>query len=150
MKTTAGLICLFFLTTGVVFAGGPGKGTITVHPQGAVSSLSVRYNISQLMQEPVINGEYKWESATLKRLDSDVVVWLKISNTRGSGYLLIDSTVPEKGKWSFNAAGSPNWDKTIVLEWSGSKAIRYADAATAKAFWKAGFAVTGAFLSKDY
>lgn len=94
------------------------------------------------MGEPTINGTYKWESDTVQQLDPDTVVWLKISNNiNGSAFIRIDPVVPKRGEWGFNVTGSPNWNKVLVSQYEGNKAIKYVDAAIAKQFWGNGFQV---------
>lgn len=125
--------------------------SITVRPGDAITQITVRYDISQLMDEPTINGTYKWESDTVQQLDPDTVVWLKISNNiNGSAFIRIDPVVPKRGEWGFNVTGSPNWNKVLVSQYEGNKAIKYVDAAIAKQFWGNGFQVVGAELSRKY
>jgi hypothetical protein len=46
-------LCVVFIVTFAqsVFAGGPEKGELTVRGRGAISSIDIKYNISQLMGE---------------------------------------------------------------------------------------------------
>ena len=150
-KLGIAIIIFSLVSAATVFAGGPGKGEITVYPGGKISQLTVRYNISQLMGEPVINGTYKWTSSSLDKLDSNVVVWLTISNSQnGSAYIKIDPTVPDNGEWGFNVSGSPNWNQALVSSYSGNQAQGYVDADIAKEFWQNGFKVVDARLSRNY
>ena len=151
LKMRKTLIVLLALAVGAgAFAGGPGRGEITVRPGDAISRLSVRYNISQMMGEPTVNGTYMWESGSVTDLGYDTVVWLTVSNSMGKAYIKIDPVVPGPGEWGYNVTGSPDWDEALVSSWSGNSARAYVDADTAKAFWDRGFSVTGAELSKRF
>ena len=83
-------------------------------------------------------------------LGYDTVLWLEVSNSMGTAYIRVDPTVPKNGQWSYDVTGSPNWDKVLVDSYSGSSANSYVKASTAKNFWKAGFRVVGAYLSKTF
>ncbi len=141
-----GIVLVALFAAAFLFASPPGKGTYSTRPGGKVSSLEVSYNLSSLMGEAVINGIWKWDG-TADSLPSDTVVWLKVTNSMGSAFIKIDSTVPKKGAWSYNTSGSPAWNKVLYQGYNGNQGQRPVDADTAKAFWKQGFQVTGATLS---
>jgi hypothetical protein len=137
-----------FMTS--VFAAPPGRGEITVNPGNEVDTLTVRYNISNLMGEPIINGTYRWESSTIESLPEDTAVWLKIqsyTNPPNYAFIKLDPAPGDRGEWAQNFAGSPNWDKTLTLSYEDNNTLVYADARAAKQFWIGGFKVIDAFLS---
>ena len=140
------------VSTANVLASGPGKGELKVRGSGAITSIEVKYNISQLMGEPTVLAVYKWSSSTLKEINSDTVLWLKVQSEDGRSTAFIRSspTVPKEGEWAYDATGSPNWDKVLVKSWNGTEAEDYFSADVAKSFWKAGFKVVGAQFSKTY
>jgi hypothetical protein len=136
-----------------VTAAGPGKGELTVRPSGQpISSIDIRYNLSQLMGEPTVAAVYRWHSATLKKINPDAVLWLKVSSSNGRsyGFIRVSPTTPDEGEWAFDTTGSPNWDKVIVQSYKNGKAVSYWSAADAKKFWKEGFTVVDATLNFSY
>ena len=137
------------INTGNLFAAGPGKGSITAYPGGGINSFTVKYNISQLMGEPTVNGVFKWEaqSGYNNTLPANTVVWLEVCNSMGKAFIKLDPVFKKSGQgYGMNTTGSPSWSRVLILEWQGSRALKYADTDTAKAFWKQGFRVSGAHL----
>ena len=68
----------------------------------------------------------------------------------GNAYIRVDPTVPSQGEWSFDATGSPDWGTVLVSGYSGANATSFVSAETAKNFWKTGFRVVNASLSKKF
>ncbi len=144
------ILLLASTATFTALAGGPEKGELTVQVKGEpITSFDIKYNISQLMGEPVVSAIYCWHSPTLKTINPDATLWLKVTSADGKSwaYLKASPTVPAEGKWGMDTPGSPNWDKVIVKSYKGNTATAYWPAEDAKKFWKAGFTVTGATLS---
>jgi len=103
------------------------------------------------MGEPLINGNYKWESATIQNLDSITVVWLTIQNSsNGTAFIRLNSTVPNRGEWSFNVGESPNWNTALAASWSGDQVNKFVSADIAKQFRQNGFQVVNTQLSRGY
>ncbi|MCE1190509.1 MAG: hypothetical protein LWX56_15375 [Ignavibacteria bacterium] len=141
----------FLLISSLAFANGPGKGELTVWDQGAIHRIDVRYNLSQMMGEPVVNGSFRWESKTVSKLSYDVVLWLTVETPAGNtAYIKIDPVVPKEGEWAYNVSGSPNWNQVLATGWNGTEATGYYSASEAKAFWKTEFRVVDAKLSKIF
>lgn len=149
MKSLRALGSLVLLASSLSAAavGDDGRGEITVDPAGPVDELMVAYRIYGFMGEPVIDGTYRWKSATLLKLDLANVVWLAVENQLGKAYIPISGTVPEPGVFNFNTPGSPAWDKVLAKTWTGATATAFMSEKDAKAFWRAGFKVVDAQLS---
>ena len=131
-------------------AGGPGKGTFRKQPGGGIASLEARFDLSQFMGEPTVAGVFKWEAEPgySAKLPSDVVMWLKVRSGTSFAYISCAPVLSDAGKgFGMDMAGSPDWKEVLVLEFSGKKAVRTMDAASAKHFWKAGFEVVDVLLS---
>jgi len=146
-------LALFSLLTASAKAGGPENGSLTISLKNQpITSVDIKYNISQLMGEPTVQGVYRWHSTTIKTIESNAVLWLEVSSSdgRNRGYIQVSPTVPEEGEWGMDTTGSPNWDEVIVQSFSKGKADKYWSAHDAKLFWKAGFSVTGAILNYSY
>ncbi len=131
-------------------AGGPGKGTFSKQPGGGIASLEAKFNLSQLMGEPMVAGVFKWEAEPgySAKLPSDVVMWLKVRSGVNFAYISCAPVISDAGKgFGMDMTGSPDWKDVLVLEFSGKKAVRTMDASSAKHFWKAGFEVVDVVLS---
>ncbi len=136
---------LAVLTVYPVVAGGPGTGEMSKRPGGGIEYLRVRYNLTQLMGEAVVNGVFEWraESGYSPELPSSAMVWLTVTNRMGSGYIRVSPTVPDSGEgFGINSPGSPPWNRLIAQEFRGTQGSRWVDAETARAFWREGFQVT--------
>ena len=146
-------ILLGLFACNLLFAGGPEQGSLTVQLENQpISSIDIKYNISQLMGEPTVLAVYRWHSEKLKEIQSGAVLWLKVSSASGNswGYIECRPTVPDEGEWAMDSTGSPNWDKVIVKKFANGRAEEYWPARDAKLFWKEGFTVTGAILNYSY
>ena len=135
----------------LLHAGGPGKGSISGHPGGGFASLEAKYNLTQFMGEPMVSGVFKWEAQPgySPAMAPDAVMWLKVRSGTSFAYINCAPTVPDAGKgFGMDMTGSPDWKDVLVLEFSGSKALRTLDAKDAKAFWKAGFEVVDVVISR--
>lgn len=152
------LICSFviaiilLLAAATALAAPPGKGEITVSPGGAITSITVRYDLGSFMGEPSIKAAYKWNSVICETIDGNTGVWLKIQDNviaTNQAYIWVGDGVPgSRGEWSDDFTGSPGWDKVLVKSWRGNDVIAYHPADLAKQFWKNGFRVIDAELSR--
>ena len=120
------------------------KGTLTKQNFSVgsckVSSLVVAYDVSHFFGEPLVKGDYKWQSGGAEDdcLPSGFTVWLKIQNGDAYGYVEIDPAIPRAGQVSFSGtAGSPNWD-SFICGYQGDKPTACFDADTAKKLYKKG------------
>lgn len=150
-KYVVAILCamMMVLMASSVFAAPPGRGQINGFTKSGITEFVVRYNISSLMGEPTINGNYMWNSNSVKQLDYHTIVWLHIhNNINGDAWIRLDPTVPDRGEWSYNVTGSPNWDKALVDAWTLETTTRYVPAKVAKDFWRNGFWVTEAIFSR--
>jgi hypothetical protein len=114
-------------------------------PGNGIDYLKVRYNLSQLMGEAVVNGVFEWraEPGYQTELPSTAMVWLTVTNRMGTGYIRIAPTIPDSGDgFGMNSPGSPAWNRLIAQEFQGTRGSRWVDAETAEAFWREGFRVT--------
>jgi hypothetical protein len=110
-----------------------------------VSSMTVRYHLSTLVGEPVVNGSYTWTAGpgtSSGCLPSDLEVWIRVEGSGGNGFVNLNPVVPEAGKWGMNVAGSPDWDKYFCA-FQGNRATQCLDAASAKRLWLSRVTVTG-------
>lgn len=151
MKPRANTVRAYALVVMVVclavpaMAAGPGRGEISKRPGNGIEYLGVRYNLSQLMGEAVVNGVFEWraEPGYQTELPSSAMVWLTVTNRMGSGYIRIAPTIPDSGEgFGMNSPGSPAWDRLIAQEFQGTRGGRWVSAETAQAFWREGFRVT--------
>lgn len=120
------------------------KGTLTKQNFSVgscqVASLTVAYEVSHFLGEPLVKGDYKWQSGGGEDdcLPSGFSLWLKIQNGDAFGYVEIDPVIPRAGKVSFSGtASSPNWD-SFICGYSGGSATSCFDADTAKTLYKKG------------
>jgi hypothetical protein len=140
---------MMLLSASSVFAAAPGKGQINGTTKGGITQFVVLYNISSMMGEPTVSGNYMWNSNSVKNLDYHTIVWLHIhNNINGDAWIRLDPTVPNRGEWSYNVTGSPNWDQVLVASWTLETTTGYVPANIAKDFWRNGFWVTEAILSR--
>jgi ankyrin repeat protein len=105
-----------------------------------VASLQVAYEVSHFLGEPLVKGDYKWQSGGAEDdcLPSGFTVWLKIQNRDAFGYVEIDPAIPRAGQVSFSGtASSPNWDNFICGYQGGTRTSCF-DAETAKTLYKQG------------
>ncbi len=146
----SGIFGLLLLAAMPLLAGGPGKGDFAKRPGGGLASLEAKFNLSQLMGEPLVACTFKWEAEVgyQEDLPSDTVLWLKVRSGEATAFIRCSPIFKDSGKgFGMDSPGSPNWKDVLVLEWSGNKAIRTMDEKAAKAFWKAGFNVVDLQLS---
>jgi len=81
-----------------------------------LKSITVKWNLSLLMGEPVVNGVFKWTAGSgtpVDYLDYRDYVLLECTPKKSTGYLVyikITPTVPKSGEgFGFNTPGSPSW-----------------------------------------
>jgi hypothetical protein len=138
------------LVCNLLHAGGPEQGSLTVELDSQpITSIDIKYNISQLMGDPTVLAVYRWHSDKIKEIRSGATLWLKVTSTSGHswGYIECRPTVPDEGEWAMDTTGSPSWDKVIVKSFSNNHADEYWPARDAKLFWKEGFTVTDALFN---
>lgn len=137
---------LLVVSTGILMAAGPGEGIITKKMYGEqigyckVNKIIVKYNLSSLMGEAVVNGTYKVIGSSNEDCDlpSTLMVWLKLQNGDHFGYVELDPAVPNyNGGWAYNAAGSPNWNE-VVCGFKGTQATNCQSREHAITLWKSG------------
>lgn len=146
----SGILGLLLLGATQLLAGGPGKGDFAKRPGGGLASLEAKFNLSQLMGEPLVTCVFKWEAEVgyKESLPSDTVLWVKVQSGAATAFIRCSPVYTDSGKgFGMDSPGSPNWKDVLVLEWSGTKVIRTMDEKAAKAFWKAGFNVVDLQLS---
>lgn len=143
------LILFIVINTGL-WANGPESGQLKVELRNQpITSMDVRYNISQLMGEPTVQAIYRWHSETIKAIEG-AVLWLKVASNDGKsvGYIRVTPTVPDEGEWAMDSTGSPNWADVIVQSYDADgRVTKTWPAKDAKMFWKAGFSVVDAKLT---
>ncbi len=123
-----------------------------------LKSITVKWELSLLLGEPVVNGVFKWQAGTgtpLDYLDFRDVVLLECTPKKSAGYLVyikLAPTVPRSGEgYGFNTPGSPSW-KSVFCTRDGSDMttkIPGFNADKAREIWKNGFYVTGVVLARE-
>lgn len=113
-----------------------------------LTSLTVKWNISSLMGEPVVNGSFKWQAGSgtdkdcLNYKDFIILKCQSNSNTNSYAWVKISPTVPNAGAgFGFNTSGSPSWDNMFCSYNGIGQVSECWSAIDAKKFWKSGFSV---------
>ena len=110
-----------------------------------VSSMTVRYYLSALVGQPVVNGSYTWTAGPGTANDclpQDLAVWIRVEGSGTYAYVNINPVVPVAGSWGYNVSGSPDWDK-YFCGFQENRATQCFGQAEAIAFWNGGIRVTG-------
>lgn len=123
LKKTKLILFLLFLPT-LIFAVGPGKGTITKEfnkkiAKCVVESITLKYSLDSLFGEAIVNAIFKVSGPDPKcQLPSSTKLWIKIKkNDSTYAYLKTSPTVPKtNNKFGFNSSGSPSWKKILIKD----------------------------------
>ncbi|MBB3045912.1 hypothetical protein FHR99_000148 [Litorivivens lipolytica] len=121
------------------------KGTLTKRNLKVgsceVASLTVAYDVTHFLGEPLVKGDYKWQApagGAKDCLPSSLSLWLKIQNREAFGYVEINPVVPRAGSVSYSGtADSPNWD-SFICGYEGDDETQCFDKETAKTLYKKG------------
>jgi len=156
-------------STSSVFVQNSGSGETVCAPANGFSyshhtnyavqirSLTVKWRLSTLLNEPVVDGVYKWEAGEgtpADYLDYRDCVLLECSPVPSTGYMVyirLWPTVPKAGAgYGFNTPGSPSWENLFCTRSGENMAaeIPAFTAQTAREIWKNGFYVTGVVLNR--
>lgn len=125
-------------------AAGPGKGTLSKTVSSLAncqaSKVTVSWNLSSLMGEPMVKGNFKWTGDGECKLPSSTVVWLKLAIANSmSGFVKLPLDEVPKANQGFgrDMARSPNWNST-VCSYSGVEAKNCLPKEQAVKLWKEG------------
>ncbi|MFZ4455417.1 MAG: fibrobacter succinogenes major paralogous domain-containing protein [Bacteroidales bacterium] len=123
-----------------------------------ILNLTVKWDLSILFGEPVVNGVFKWRAASETPedyLDSRDCILLECLPEKTTGYYVyikLSPTVPKSGDgYGYNTPGSPSWANVFCTRKGENMTHEIAGftASTAKAIWKNGFRVTGLVLLRE-
>ena len=137
----------------------PGKGehqSIEVLNLDCRAQVTVRWSLSSLAGEPVVNGTWKYDpwlspdNCKTKHIPS---IWLELQQGVHSGWVKIDPAMPNKpNEWGFSAPSSPNWEEAIcdlllsthpsLLIFPSHKCVKFMPISQAKEMWKEGKVVS--------
>jgi len=122
-----------------------------------IRSITVKWNLSLLFGEPVVDGVFKWEAGKntpADYLDYRDCVLLECTPVKSAGYLVyirITPTVPKAGEgFGFNTPGSPSWENIFCTRSGDNMTSRVPDfnEKMSKEIWRDGFYVTGVVLNR--
>jgi hypothetical protein len=118
---------------------GPGQGSLSKQVFGIAgcyaNGVQVRYNLSGLMGEAVVNGSWSWSSNEKCSLPSNTVVWLKLQSGNAMGYVRLDPAVPAANAgYGYTSASSPAWSQ-LICSFRGSGPTTCLDEKRAREMW---------------